>query len=150
MPALEEIVSTSDLQKRTKECLERAAERPVSVQRPGGGAITMVNRNTWTHNAQAHEWLTRNASIMRYILSRVRNQKVDPPTDFYWLNVFDVDELRDFTEELLTATQAACSDLRPFLDVEAVVKEWHHSALALMDEELQQRFKTATEEIRKR
>ena len=150
MPATEEIVSTSDLQKRTKECLEKAAERPVSVQRPGGHVITMVNRNAWTHNAQAHDWLIRSASIMRYILARARSQKAEPPSDFYWLNVFEVDELRDFTEELLTATQAACSELRPFSDIEAVVKEWHHSALALLDNELQERFKTATEEIKKR
>jgi len=110
----------------------------------------MVNRNTWTNATQAQEWLTKTASVMLYILMRAREQAAEPPTDFTWLKVFDnIEDLREFTEELGTALQNASAGVRPWSDVDAVVMEWHRSAVAVADEQLQARFEQARGDISK-
>jgi len=146
----EEFVTATDLQRDMKRVLLEAEQRPVSVPRPGGTAITIVNRDSWTNATQAHDWLMRAASVMLYILMRVRSQPAEPPTDFSWLKLFDdPDDLRDFIEEFGTALQNATAKMRPWSDVDAVVAEWHKSAIAIADERLQERFDQARDDIGK-
>lgn len=136
----EEIVSATELQRDMKRVLQEAEQRPVYVRRPGGTVITMVDRNSWVHATQAQDWLTRTANVMLYILMRARELPAEPPTDFNWLKLFSLEDLREFTQELGEALQSASAGLRPFTDVDAVLKEWHRSAVALADEQLQARL----------
>jgi hypothetical protein len=145
----EEIVSATELQRDMKRVLQEAEQRPIYVRRPGGIVITMVDRNSWVHAQQAQDWLARTANVMLYILMRARNLPAEPPTDFAWLKLFTLEDLREFTEELGTALQSASAGLRPFSDVDAVLKEWHRSAVALADEQLQQRLNHARDDLSK-
>jgi hypothetical protein len=51
----------------------------------------MISRSTWADAARSQEWLAHSASIMTYIVLRLRQQPAEPPSNFSWLKVFDLD-----------------------------------------------------------
>lgn len=149
MPVAEKLATATDLQKKTGRVLDDAAKGPVSIQRPNKPAITLVKRDAWQDAANAKLWLSTYSAIVRYVVERASNESEPAyPTEFAWLRLFDLEDLREFLDELSSAIYAAIHGLRPWDDADAVVEEWRRSAAALDNEELRRRFKQTLGEFR--
>jgi hypothetical protein len=60
---------------------------------------------------------------------------------FPWLNVFDVDELQDFIQELLLASTQSTEA------IDTVLHEWKESAIAIASPDLNEAFQSEIDEI---
>ena len=66
---------------------------------------------------------------------------VPPGHSFEWINPFDMDELRDFQNEVYGAFRSAMDAGTSWNDFEAVLHEWHESAIALRSDTLASAFR---------
>lgn len=145
MPAGEKLVTTTDLARNYRKVLDAAAKGPVSIPREQEKpAITLVARDMWQQASCAEQWIAAFAAIVYSCLAIMSgNDDLSLPYEFEWLREFDKDDVAEFLAEFSDAMRNATAGVRSWEEVEAVLHEWHHSALAIRDEELQARFKQA-------
>jgi hypothetical protein len=142
--------SITDLQRRAKDVLDRAARAPVRVMRPGKKPpITLVASDLWSEASSSRRRLSTFTSIVRYVVERRQKGDAAPyPAEFAWLRVFDVDDLEEFVDELSGAMHGALHGGRTWVGVDAVIDEWQRSAAVLDDDALTTRFAQVLEDIR--
>lgn len=146
----EELRTTRDLQRNTKDVLDTAEVRPVSIPRDRAEPITLVRRELWTRAASALDRMTEAVAFMSFVSgTRARGSKEVPyPAEHEWLRAFDADELSEFLGEYSHAMRAAVIGARPWKDVDDVVEQWRRSALVLQDAELMGRFQRTIADVR--
>ena len=146
----EEFRTTRDLQRNTKDVLDTAEARPVSIPRDRAQPITLVRRELWTRAAKALDRMTEAAAFMSFVSdTRAQNGKEVPyPVEHEWLRAFDADELSEFLGEYSHAMRTAVIGARPWEDVDDVVEQWRRSALVLQDAELMERLQRTIADVR--
>jgi hypothetical protein len=141
--------TATDLQRKTKQVLEAASRGPISLIRPKAPPITLVASSLWNDATRSKYWLSTFTAIVRYALERgLKGDGVAYPAEFAWLRLFDIDELREFLDELSAAMYGVLHGGQPWDLVNAVVEEWRRSAGVLADEALMQRFNQTLEDFK--
>ncbi|MEH1910584.1 MAG: hypothetical protein V7L05_04480 [Nostoc sp.] len=64
-----------------------------------------------------------------------------------WLNVFEEDDLQDFIKELSEAFRLIDSSTTAWEIIDAIIHEWHESAVAIASPELAAAFSAETDEV---
>lgn len=59
-----------------------------------------------------------------------------------WLNCFDADELLLFTAEILAEMESRRED-----DLQAIIHEWHESAIAIANHDLRKSWNDSSDEV---
>ncbi len=72
---------------------------------------------------------------------------VPPGHSFEWINAFDMEELRDLQNEVYGAFRSAMDAGTSWNDFEAVLHEWHESAIALRSDTLAAAFAAPAGEV---
>jgi hypothetical protein len=140
-----EIRSTTDLQKRTKDVLDTASERPVVIRREQKDDIALVNHTLARRMFATYELTKLLVGAARYVVARLdrtdgERTPIAYPLELEWAREFDNDDLVDFLAELQDAYDRVVGDDRPASDVTDVVEQWRRSAMVLRDGELRERL----------
>lgn len=68
-------------------------------------------------------------------------------SQYGWLSVFDSDELQEFIKELSEAFRLIDSSTTAWEIIDALIHEWHESAIAIASPELAAAFSAETDEV---
>lgn len=148
MPVAEKLATASDLARKSAQILDEAAKGPVSIPREKEKpAITLVRRDRWQQAECAEHWMIAFSSIVRFCLALIAGETDGYPQEWEWLRAFEAEDLTAFLTEFSEAMSNAVHGTRSWDEVEDVLHEWHHGALALVDNELAGRFRQARAEF---
>lgn len=66
---------------------------------------------------------------------------------YSWLQAFDREELQEFATEILGTYYGAATSLDRWENLDAVIHEWHESAIAILSDDLSEAWQDTDEEV---
>jgi hypothetical protein len=144
------LATPSQLQTQYRRLLTLAEDGQVWIQQRGGKpTITLMNLSSWEDATRARAWLSILSAVVKYAVGRVVGEQFPVcPSEFSWLSHYDTDDVRTFVSEFSGAIVNVMSTTGTWDDVDAVVEEWCRSAALLVNQEIRDRFRQASEEMK--
>jgi prevent-host-death family protein len=140
----DEVFTSTDLNRRSGEVLNRARLGPVTISR-NNEQFALLRRD----QAASLVRTVSGVGEMVVLLSEAKSllSGGEPLAAFSWLKVFEKDDLEKLCSEVLCAARNALSGESDFDEVDAVIHEWHESALVAQSGVIDQAiFQESTEE----
>jgi hypothetical protein len=143
----DEIFTATDLNRRAGHVLDEATNRPVTITR-NDEAFALLKRSEASRMVEA----ASNAKLMVALVTAIStlslaNAPVSIGHTLEWLKAFDIDELKTLQTEVHTAFCRAADGEISWDDFEAVLHEWHESAIAIRSDALAAAFSARSEEV---
>ncbi len=135
----DELISATELNRQPGHVLDIALQRPVTITR-NDQAFALLRREDAARMADAsgHAEVFFNLAQAIYHLGTKKGLQDQHP--YSWLKAFDPDELEQLFTEVQEAFHRAHVGEDSWDEFEAVLYEWHESALAIMSTELAEAF----------
>jgi deoxyribodipyrimidine photolyase-like uncharacterized protein len=142
----DELITATELNRQSGRVLDRARERPVTIAR-NDEYFALLPRQ------QMASWV-KAATLARVVLEtidaayRLRlGELLSEEHPYGWLKVFDSQELNELIAEVESAFRLVGAEVGAIEQVEAVLHEWHESALAIFSPELAAAFRDEVDEV---
>jgi hypothetical protein len=142
----DEIFTATDLNRRAGYVLDEARNRPVTITR-NDEAFALLERSVASRMVAA----AANAKLMVDLVTAIStyglaNAQIPIGHTFEWLNAFDIDELRTLQAEVHESFRRAADAEVSWDSFEAVLHEWHESAIAIRSDALKAAFSARSQE----
>lgn len=126
----DQLFSATDLNRQSGRILDLALSHPITITR-NEESFALLRRDDV-------ECLVKMASVTKTVFEAINvayqlrlSQRINSGNPYGWLAVFDADELSDFIDEITNALLFAGGKANDWDDVEAILHEWHESAIAI-------------------
>jgi len=144
----DEIFTATDLNRRAGHVLDEATNRPVTITR-NDESFALLNRKDASRMVEAASNAKRMVDLVMAISTyRLAHAQIPIGHAFEWLNAFDIDEIRTLLAEAHASFRRAADAEISWDDFEAVLHEWHESAIAIRSDALAAAFSAPSEEVR--
>jgi len=140
----DQVYSSTDLNRRSGEVLNKARTSPVTISR-NGEQFALLKREKAAELVQAALQFGPTLELIVGALSVVEGK--EPPASVSWLRAFDVDDLRKMIREVLVASISALHETGDWEAVTSIIHEWHESALVAISGVLDEARKSPSEKI---
>ena len=122
----DDVYTSTDLNRRSSEVLNHARVRPVTISR-NDELFALLRRDQAANLVQS----VRALGTVVGLLSEVKKTFAGelPSSTFSWLKTYDKEDLETLFKEVLQITVSALAEEVEFSEVEALIHEWHESAL---------------------
>ena len=137
------VYSSTDLNRHSGEVLNHARQGPVTISR-NGEQFALLRREQAAGLIKAVVGSGRTLELVGGVLTAIEGGTMPPA--MIWLKAFDRDELNQMTREILTATIRALNENGDWEGVEAVIHEWHESALVAVSGEIAEAINAPAQE----
>ena len=142
----DEIFSATDLNRRAGHVLDKARNRPVTITR-NDETFALLLRKDATRMVEAAANASRMVDILAAIMKYRQVGAQIPVGPYEWLNAFDMEEVMEFLTEAHLALHRAIGAEISWDDFEAVLYEWHESAVAIRSETHASAFSAPADEV---
>jgi hypothetical protein len=143
----DEIFTATDLNRRAGHVLDEATNRPVTITR-NDEAFALLNRKDASRMVEAASNARRMVDLVTAISTySLAGAQIPVGQAFEWLNAFDRDEIRTLLAEVHGSFRRAADAEISWDDFEAVLHEWHESAIAIRSDALAAAFSGPSEEV---
>lgn len=142
------VISATELNRKSGALLREAVRRPITVSRAGGDVV-LLSREQAARSIQAEEQGKTLQEIMSNLMTRLVFKSKNVTLQYRWMNQFDNKDLSEFAGEYIEAFGQASNGLTDWNEVDALVHEWHQSAIALQDKQLVREWKRVQRAYRK-
>jgi hypothetical protein len=142
----DELVSATELNRQPGHVLDMALKRPITITR-NDQAFALLRREDAARmaNASTHAEVLFNLAGAIYSLGTSKG--LDSQHSYAWLKALDEEEIEQLFAEIHEAFSQVLAGEDSWDNFEAVLHEWHESALAIMSEELAEAFAAKADEI---
>jgi hypothetical protein len=142
----DEIIKATELNRSSGSVLDKAARQPITIIR-NNEHFALLRREKLsgivTEATQTREVL----EILHAAFLALSTQDLSSESPYGWLMAFDVDEIQELVAEVLGAFRNAPIVADGWEELDAVIHEWHESAIAILSDDLATAFTDETEEI---
>lgn len=121
------VYSSTDLNRRSGEVLDHARRGPVTISR-NKEQFALLRREQAAELVRAALQFGPTLELIAGVLSVIEGG--EPPASLSWLKAFDTADLQKMIREVLTASASALHDTGDWDTVNAIIHEWHESAIA--------------------
>ena len=141
----DELISATELNRQLGHVLDRALEHPVTITR-NDHAFALLRREEMAALVKAARQTRIVVEVINvaYRLSQGKDIGSDHP--YEWLKAFDTEELNELNAETINAFLLGCDTCKWDM-LDAVIHEWHESALAINSIELAVAFSDKPDEV---
>jgi hypothetical protein len=139
----DEVFSAADLGRRSREVLDRARENPVTISR-NSERFALLRRDQAARLVRASIQFGPTIEFVSAAISVIENK--EPPDSLLWLKAFDTDDIRKLVREVLVASDSALRETGDWGPVDAIIHEWHESALVSMSSVLKDAMESPPDE----
>jgi hypothetical protein len=142
----DELITATELNRQSGRVLDRARERPVTIARNDEYFALLPRQQmaSWVKAATLAGVVLETIDAA-YRLRLGEEMREDHP--YVWLKVFDPQELSELIAEVEMAFRLVGAEVGAIERVEAVLHEWHESALAICSAELAAAFRDEVDEV---
>jgi hypothetical protein len=142
----DELITATELNQQPGRVLDLAMEHPVTITR-NDQHFALLRREEMALWVKA---ATVSLTVFEVMAAAYRlrlGEAISSEHPYWWLKVFDSDELCELIAELETAYRLAESEPGMWSAIEIVIHEWHESAIALSSPELAAAFSDEIDEV---
>ena len=122
----DEVYTSTDLNRRSGEVLNRARLGPVTISR-NNEQFALLRRDQAASLVRTVSGIGEMVTVLSEAKSLISGG--EPLPTLSWLRVFEKDDLEKLCTDVLCAARNALAGETDFSEVDAVIHEWHESAL---------------------
>ncbi|MCW5314354.1 hypothetical protein GTQ43_11205 [Nostoc sp. KVJ3] len=142
----DELITATELNRQPGRVLDKALERPITITR-NDQSFALLRREEVTFLVKAATQSKAVFEILTVAFSLLLDREIGFKHPYGWLSVFEKDDLQEFIKELSEAFQLINSSTTAWEIIEAIIHEWHSSAIAAASPELAAAFSAETDEV---
>lgn len=142
----DEVITSTKLNRKTSEVLDIARDRLVTITR-NDEQFALWRRDRVARLIQENNMSLLVLELLNTAQTLVREESVSSEHPGAWLSVFDSEDLKDFTTELISEYLRISRGSRDLSELEALIHEWYESALATSSPELESAFYGEDDEV---
>ncbi|MEH1929362.1 hypothetical protein [Nostoc sp.] len=142
----DELITATELNRQPGRVLDKALERPVTITR-NDQSFALLRREEVTFLVKAATQSKAVFEALTVAFSLLLGKEIGFEHPYGWLSVFDSDDLQGFIKELSEAFRLIDSSPTAWEMIDALIHEWHESALAIVSPELAAAFSAETDEV---
>ncbi|MCC5603344.1 hypothetical protein [Nostoc favosum] len=142
----DELITATELNRQPGRVLDKALERPVTITR-NDQSFALLRREEVTFLVKAATQSKAVFEALTVAFSLLLGKEIAFEHPYGWLNVFEEDDLQDFIKELSKAFRLIDSSTTAWEIIDAIIHEWHESAVAIASPELADAFSAETDEV---
>ena len=140
----DELVTATELNRQPGRILDKALEHPITITR-NDQSFALLRREDVALFVKTAQHSREIVELLNTAFRLLLKQKIGVEHPYGWLGVFDADELNEFINEVISAYRSvALQETKNFdkawNELEAIIHEWHESALAIANPELEVAF----------
>lgn len=142
----DEIIRATDLNRTPGAVLDKAARTPVTIVR-NEECFALLNRNVFAGLVLEADQKGKVLDLLGAAFQALHCGSLSKESPHGWLLAFDKDDIQELVGEVLKAFHDA-----PFVDdgweeLEAVIHEWHESAIAVLSDDFAEAFVDEPDEV---
>jgi hypothetical protein len=142
----DDLVSATDLSRQTGRILDRALERPITISR-NDHHFALLRREEIAYHVKKAAYSQLMVELLNVAFLLLNGKEIGCEHSYGWLNVFDLDELREFVREIVGAYRLVNSSESNWEQLDALIHEWHESAIAISSEALAEAWNDELKEV---
>lgn len=142
----DEIIKATDLNRQSGAILSKAAQRPVTIVR-NDECFTLMRREDIAGIVTEAAQSKKIFEILTAAFLLSHNQNVEASHPYSWLRAFDEEELQELVTEVSTAYRNANLMADGWGNLNAIIHEWHESAIAILSDTLAEAWQDTTDEV---
>ena len=141
----DELITATELNRQPGRVLDKALEHPVTITR-NDQSFALLRRENVAAFVKAAQRSKEIVELLSTAFRLLLKQKISTEHPYGWLLVFDSDELNEFIDEVTQAYHLVDLDEKAWNELDAIIYEWHESALAISNPELRAAFSQISDE----
>ncbi|MBR8838891.1 MAG: hypothetical protein DSM106950_34040 [Stigonema ocellatum SAG 48.90 = DSM 106950] len=142
----DELITATELNRQPGRVLDKALERPVTITR-NDQSFALLRREEVTSLVKTATQSKTVFEALTVAFSLLLGEKIGYEHPYGWLSVFESDDLQEFIKELSQAFRLIDSSTTAWEMIDALIHEWHESAIAIASPELAAAFSAETDEV---
>ncbi len=142
----DELITATELNRQPGRVLDKALDRPVTITR-NDQSFALLRREEVTFLVKVATQSKAVFEALTVAFSLLLGKEIGFEHPYGWLSIFDSDDLQDFIKELSEAFRLVDSSSTGWDLIEAIIHEWHESAIAITSPELAAAFSSETDEV---
>ncbi|NJL42472.1 MAG: hypothetical protein HC856_10555 [Pseudanabaena sp. RU_4_16] len=142
----DELITATELNRQPGRILDKALEHPVTITR-NDQSFALLRRENAALLVKTAQHSREIVELLNTAFHLLLKRKIDADRPYAWLGVFDADELNEFIDEVMTAYRSIDQHEQAWYELDAVIHEWHESALAISNPELEAAFSQGSNEL---
>jgi hypothetical protein len=135
----DELITATELNRQPGRILDKALEHPITITR-NDQSFALLRRENMALFVNAAQQSRETLELINAAFRLLLNQKTEIEYPYNWLKVFDTEELNELIDEVMTAYRSVDLHKKAWHELEAIIHEWHESALAIANPELETAF----------
>ncbi|GAA6622640.1 hypothetical protein [Scytonema sp. NUACC26] len=133
------LFTATELNRQPGKILDYALEHPVTITR-NDEHFALLRREEVSSLTKAAQNGRHLIELLSAAFRLCLGEKLSTEHPHGWLKVFDKDDLQDFINEVTEAYRSAVFREQAWDELEAIIHEWHESALAIANPEIAYAF----------
>ena len=142
----DEIVKATDLNRQSGAILSKAAHHPITIVR-NDECFTLMRREDIARIVAEATQSKTVFEILNAAFQLSYSETIDGNHSYSWLRAFDKEEIQELVTEVSGAYRNANLTPDGWENLEAVIHEWHESAIAILNGDLEEAWQGATDEV---
>lgn len=142
----DELITATELNRQPGRVLDKAWERPVTITR-NEQHFALLRRDRMTYMIKAAT-MSQVVLELIHVAYRLRlGEQIGVEHPYGWLKIFDEEELSELITEVESAYRLVGSEPQAWDSLDALIHEWHESAIAISSKELMAAFNDELDEV---
>lgn len=142
----DELITATELNRQPGRVLDKALEHPVTITR-NDQSFALLRREEVTFLVKTATQSKTVFELLTVAFSLLLGKEIGFENPYGWLRVFDSDDLQDFIKEVSEAFRLIDSSSTTWNMIDAIIHEWHESAIAIASPELAAAFSDEIDEV---
>lgn len=141
----DEIVKATDLNRKSGAILSKAAHHPITIVR-NDECFTLMRREDIARIVTEATQTKNIFEILNAAFLLSHNNILGDENAYNWLKAFDKEEVQELVTEVSEAYRKAAHTTNGWEDLDAIIHEWHESAIAILSDDLKEAWQAPTNE----
>lgn len=142
----DELITATELNRQPGRVLDKALEHPVTITR-NDQSFALLRRENVASFVKAAQHSREIVELLTTAFRLLLKQKIGTDHPSGWLGVFDEDELNEFIDEVMSVYRSINLYEKAWDELEAIIHEWHESALAIANPDIEAAFSQKSDEL---
>ena len=142
----DELVKATDLNRTPGQILDKALSRPVTIAR-NDEFFTLMRRDEISDIVNGADHTKKALELINAAFLALQDDEIDSAHPFGWLRAFDAEEVQELVAEVMATYRKAECASEYWEELEAVIHEWHESAIAVLSKDLADAWHSPNDEI---
>ncbi len=142
----DELITATELKLQPGLVLDKALAHPVTITREDQSFALLRRENValFVKVAQGSREIVELLSTAFRLLLK---EKLDNDHPYYWLKVFDPEELNQLIDEVMSVYRSVDLSTKAWDELDSIIDEWHESALAISNPDIEAAFSQESDEL---